>query len=104
MVAPVRSIVDVAVRAPPAVIAPLSAVAPLVVMLMFAARSAPVMVASVIIVVVITSVPALVTHSGPGRISLNIGGSREKPPEAARYREKPREAVRSREKPRDAAR
>ena len=44
------------------------------------------------------------THSGPDRISLNIGGSREKPPEAARYREKPREAVRSREKPRDAAR
>ena len=46
----------------------------------------------------------LAVHSGPGRISLNIGGSREKPPEAARYREKPREAVRSREKPRDAAR
>merc|ERR1711969_441394 len=41
-------------------------------------------------------------HSAPGRISLNIGGSREKPPEAARSRQKPRETARCSKMQRDS--
>ena len=50
---------------------------------------------------VITWSPASVwtPHSGPGRISLNIGGSREKPREAAKSCEKPLNTARDREKP-----